>query len=368
MTESNNDQLNKLKELFETGAISKMEFDEMKQEFIQESLAKDGVKSARKKKGLAKFVSKNKKLLIWSLVGLILLLFIIWFLQPNLEKESENLAQICIKCHSNNNEELKKELNLFINEFDSKGYKFSSQVDEELSIIDSKYQEYKLSPEVTTCFQNFEEEKSKMLKRWEPNNEAGAKFWGNMESLVSNNGDLKIQLDEIRNLRLKIDEKRNSLHFENSESINDRKNSVYSTLNSFYSNKESGYFDAYNYFTYNVDQYLTSKKLSPTDINLINSKQNDYIDKTTKVIEETLHIKEVKDEIETWTYSTEFKAFRPSLEKFQICNVWFEIKINNKLKINSYKEIKTENKRLLSAEEYNNLFNNNSYGSEEADW
>jgi hypothetical protein len=57
------------------------------------------------------------------------------------------------------------------------------------------------------------------------------------------------------------------------------------------------------------------------------------------------------------------------MEKYQVCNIWYEIILNKSGKIVSYKEIRTENKRMLTPEEYNVMFNGGTtYESEASDW
>jgi hypothetical protein len=369
MQESNLDQLKKLKELFESGAISKMEFDEMKAEFLQESMAKDGVKSAKKKKGISLFIAKNKKL-IFIFLGLVIVgVGVYFYLQPNAEEEAQKYATIYFECESKNNEAYIVKLNQFVAEFETKDYKMSGEVDDDLEIITNQYTKHSLSPEISVCYQNLQTETDKVDKEWSSSSSKGKTFWEIFESLKEKDAALNSQNSQIKDLLERIKEKRDALQFGNSDDLNSRKSVVYSQLNSFYSSKETSYFDAYTYFSYHVEQYLITKNTTPTDINLINKKGGDYLNRETQVIEETLNLKKVDGRNEIWTYSTEFKAFRPSLEKYQICNIWFEVKLNRDTKIISYKEIKTENKRLLTAEEYNSLFNNSqSYESEEADW
>lgn len=370
MQESNLEQLKKLKELFESGAISKMEFDDMKAEFLQESMAKDGVKSAKKKKGLSLFISKNKKLLLVISTILVAIIALVFYMQPDMESEAQKYATIYFECETKNNDAYISKLNQFIAEFESKEYTMSKQVDIEFNKIKNEYSKHTLTPDITVSFQALDNETNKLNEKWDIHSSKGNDFWNNFKSIKTKNSNLNSQYLQIDDLIKRIEEKRDGLQFGNSDDLNSRKNEIYSKLSSFYSDKESSYFDAYNYFSYNVEQYLLTKNTTPTDINLINKRIGDYTNKETKLIEETLKLKKVEGNNEIWIYSTEFKAFRPSMEKYQICNVWYEIKMTRETKILSYKEFKTENKRLMSAEEYNNLFNGSptSYESEEADW
>ena len=48
------------------------------------------------------------------------------------------------------------------------------------------------------------------------------------------------------------------------------------------------------------------------------------------------------------------------MEKYQVCNIWYEIILSKSGKIVSYKELNTENKRMMETEEYNQMFRSGS--------
>lgn len=369
---NNIEQLKKLKELFDSGAISQEEFDKMRNEFLRESMANDGVLAYQKKTGFALFLSRNKFLL--SFIGLLLIggIFLFFYLQPDLDLEAKKFSEKAIAFEQKNNEEYIRRLNDFILDYELKDYRTIGQVDKDFTQIQNEYNKHTLTADLAFQYRQYKEDEKKIKMEWSKNSKSGKSFWKKVDTYKLESIELSDQNNEIEKLESEINERKNKLKYGSSSDISNRKNEIYSKLNSFYSNKEEDYFDAYDYFSYHVEQYLLTKNTTPTEINLINKRVGDYTNKETRLIEETLQLKQIEKEYEYWTYSTEFKCFRPSMEKYQICNVWYEVKLNKKSKIVSYKEIRTENKRLMSAEEYNNLFNSNptTYETEEQeeDW
>jgi hypothetical protein len=103
--EDNFEQLKTLKELLESGAISKTEYDTMKSELLRESMASDGVKSAMAPSAFNKFLKKYK----WFLIALPVILiggFLLWnSMKEDPKVEAEKLAQEFCECQIQNNKE-----------------------------------------------------------------------------------------------------------------------------------------------------------------------------------------------------------------------------------------------------------------------
>ena len=129
-------------------------------------------------------------------------------------------------------------------------------------------------------------------------------------------------------------------------------------MNNFYSAYSGGYADAYNFFAYNVEQYLSKKNITPTDINLILKQESDYTNPSFKLASETINLVNSMNEVETWEYAAEFQCFRPSMEKYQISNVWYEVKFNKSGKIISYREKKVDRTKYFTPEEFNSMNSN----------
>lgn len=368
MDEKNLNELKELKHLLEAGAISKTEFDKMKDELLRESMANDGVKSARKKSGFAKFIKNNKLKLAGLVVLIIGMYFTFILMKADPEVEAKKLAEMHCDCQIKNNEESITRLMTVGANFDQNKYRFAEDADKEISKIESQFANFTLSPDVSACYKKFDIMRKEAEEKWKKDTDEGKKFWRLFHTHVAENSKIIEQSEQINALKTNMEEKKGAMSFSNSNEFRSHKQSIISLINSLYSNMNYSSFDAYNYFAYNVENYLASKNVTPTDINLQVKKSGDYSSKETKLIEETLELKSTTKDYELWVFSTEFRAFRNSMEKYQICNVWFEIKVNSSNKIVSYKEIKTENKRYLEPSEYNEMFNSGYDNSGDQGW
>ena len=367
--EDNFDQLKTLKELLESGAISKSEYDTMKAEFLRESMAKDGVKSAQKPSAFSTFISKHKWKFVATVILIISGLFFINFLSPDPLEEGKKLAVSYCDCQKKKNEAYIERMSEFIQSFESEGYKFAKDVNNDVTKMNNEYNLSTLTPDISSCFKSFELKNTAAVQKWKSNTTDGKVFWEAYQAAIISNTELVTQEEEISLLRDRIQSKTASMIFENPEEYENRKSEISAFLRNYYENLESSYFDAYNYFAYSVEQFLTSKNITPTEINMIQKKESDYVDKETKLIDETIELVGVENDRQSWKFSTEFKAYRSSMEKFQVCNIWYEIVLNSSGKIVVLKELLTENKRLFSPSEYNEIFNGgSSYESEESGW
>jgi hypothetical protein len=366
--EDNFEQLKQLKEMLESGAISKTEYDNMKAELLRESMANDGVKSAQKPSGFSLFLSRNK----WKLLGFIAVigaaLFAWYYFSADPVEEGKKMAESYCDCQKKKNEAYISRLSEFVEGFDGEGYKFAKDVQKELDKLNNEYDLSTITPEVSTCFKAFDLKNTAAETEWKSTTKKGKSFWAAFQTAIIQNTDLVTQEEEIAMLRDRIQSKLATMIFDNPEDYENRKAEISSMLNGYFANLESDYFDAYSYFAYSVEQYLTSKNITPTEINIIQKKESDYESKETRLIDETLELTGVEDERQIWKFSTEFKAYRTSMEKYQVCNIWYEIMLNKSGKIVSYKELRTENKKMLSAEEYNEMFNGGSGYGEDSGW
>ncbi len=366
--EDNFEQLKQLKEMLESGAISKTEYDNMKADLLRESMANDGVKSAQKPSGSSLFFSRNK----WKFVGIGVLLgaaFFAWmYYSADPAVEGQKMATAYCDCQKKKNEVYISRLSEFIEAFDGEGYKFAKDVQKDLDKLNNEYELSTISPEVSMCFKEFDLKNTSAVSEWKSNTKKGKSFWAAYQTAIIQNTDLVTQDEEIILLLDRVQTKLATMIFDNPQEYENRKYQVSSLLNGYFANMESDYFDAYSYFAYSVEQYLTSKNITPTEINMIQKKESDYTDKETKLIDETLELTGVDGDRQIWQFSTEFKAYLTSKEKYQVCNIWYEIILNKSGKIVSYKEVRTENKRMLSSEEYNEMFNGGSSNEEESGW
>ena len=326
--ENNFEQLKTLKELLESGAISKTEYDSMKEELLRKSMANDGVKSAMEPSAIKKLIKKYK----WYLIALpiiAIVAYLFWdFQKGDPTIKAEELAKQYCDCESQNNKEYINRLSDFIETFDSKKYEFSSDADKELTQMFNEYNARTLNVSISTCNKALELKIKEMREKYKNETSQGKDFWFAYQSKITKNFDLAVQLEDIKNLNEAANKKKASLVYNKPSDLRRRKNDIANLMTSFYSSLSSEYFDAYDYFAYKVEKYFGKKNISPTDINMLFNAESDYEDSKFKFVSETLQLVSADEESEIWEYSTEFQTYRTSKEKYQICNVWYEVKFN----------------------------------------
>jgi hypothetical protein len=360
MTNSNFDQLKKIKALYENGGLTEAEYNEMKNNLINDSVQNEKETIPPFPEPPKSFFAANKGilLLIAFLFGGVIAAF--FMLQKEPEKDAKLLAKQLIEIESEKQLSINQSLLTLLKAVENKTFEFKDEVDLKITEIT---QTAANSINYKSKLRAFELEKTKQLKNYREKD--AALFSKTLESTYMSNYDLSRLIDEQDKLLKDIERVAQEIGLTNSEEFSATKSNVSSFIYSFYSEYESQSFDAYNWFSYTVERFLTSKNVTPTQINIFQKKStSDYTEKYVRLIDETLELVDKTDAIETWKYSTEFRAYRPSKQFYQVCNVWYEMKINAAKKIVSYKELKTENKKYMSADEYMQIY---SEGSESSD-
>ncbi len=361
------EQLENLKEMHSSGAISQQEMDLMKAEIIRKSMAKDGVKSAMEPSAFSKFFRRKKKLLI-SLMIIVVLAILSWlYFQPDVKVEGVNLANNYCECQEKSNLEYIKRLEEFIFDFDNKNYEYAVDVEKDLDKLKIEFEKNTLKPEVFNCFSDYNLIYGKNEQEFPRNTARGKDFWFAYQSTLTKNRNLESQKTKIQTLIDSIECKLSSLSYSNPEEFQNRKEFIISRMNDFYSDISYGNIDAYNYFAYRTECYYGHKNISPTDINNYFASSRDYESPSFKIISETLDLKLKEKGNETWVYFVEFRAFRPSKQKYQVSNVLYEVKFNSSDKITSYRELKVENTKFIDEPDYSES-NEGNEDEEYNDW
>jgi hypothetical protein len=361
MTNSNFDQLKKIKALYENGGLTEAEYNEMKNNLINDSVQNEKETTPPIPEPPKSFFAANKGILL-----LIALLFgggiaAFFMLQKEPEKDAKLLAKKLIEIESEKQLSINQSLLTLLQAVESKTFEFKDEVDLKITEIT---QTASNSMNYKSKLRAFELEKTKQLKNYREKD--AALFTKTLEATFMSDFDLSRLIDEQDKLLKDIERVAQEIGLTNSEEFSVTKSNVSTFIHSFYSEYESQSFDAYNWFSYTVERFLTSKNVTPTQINIFQKKStSDYTEKYVRLIDETLELVEKTDAVETWKYSTEFRAYRPSKQFYQVCNVWYEMKINAAQKIVSYKELKTENKKYMSADEYTTIYSSSSPTSDD---
>jgi hypothetical protein len=353
-------ELNRLKQMFDSGAVSQEEFKKMKSDVLRKSMVKDGVKSAMEPSASSKFFKRNKKLFIFILIAIVFLILGFWYFQPDVKTEGAKLAKKHCDCQEQNNLEYINRLENFLSDFDAKEYKYAVGVEKDFDKLKSEFKKNTFKPEILNCYSDYDLELEKNEVEFPRNTSKGKDFWFAYQSTITQNKNLETQRFKIKSLIDRIDNKRSSLSFSNPREFQDRKGEILNKMNSFYSDISNGNVDAYDYFAYRTERYYGHKNISPTDINRYFESSKDYEAPSFNIITETIVLKSKEKGNEVWVFAIEFKAYRPSKQKYQVSNIWYEVKFNSSNKITSYFEQKVENTKFFEPESYDWRSNGNS--------
>jgi len=128
----------------------------------------------------------------------------------------------------------------------------------------------------------------------------------------------------------------NSVSIINKEQVNKLMNDYYESIN-------SPNYNAFNFFDYNVRQFINAKNLTPDSINRIHANNTEFIGNNSKIIDESIELDSVSNNISYWHYRTDFLCFRNKRQQWESCIVPIFIELNLCNKLVSYKEGKAQN-------------------------
>jgi serine/threonine protein kinase len=266
-------------------------------------------------------------------------------------EEGERLAAAYCECQKQNNEEYLTRLDDFVQNFDSKGFKFSSDAEKELNQFTNEYTANTLNTSIITCYQMAREEKERKIQEYGVNTSEGIAFSKAYDAFILKNVDLQSQEKRIEGLQKSASEKITSMVYSNPEQLRERTKTILTKLNNYYEAFSGGYFNAFDYFASFVEQYLTKKNMSPTEINDIYSIDSDWQEPIFRIYTDKLNLVQIENGIETWEYLAEFQCYRPSKDKYQISEVLYQVKFEQSGKMTSYKELNVKNTKFKTAEE-----------------
>jgi len=114
-------------------------------------------------------------------------------------------------------------------------------------------------------------------------------------------------------------------------------------IDSYYSDIVSNNFDAYNYYSDTVNQFINLMNLSPEEVNDVFTSERDYTNEEIYFDRNTLMFDEKINDVYYFTYSIQYRCFRITRNKTQECDVDIQIGFNQNFQIKSYKELKVRN-------------------------
>lgn len=122
-------------------------------------------------------------------------------------------------------------------------------------------------------------------------------------------------------------------------------------IQDYYFDIANNNFDAFNYYSDSVDQFINLKNITPYEVNEVFSGPRDYSDEQFFFDPSTFKFERELNNVFYFTYTIQYSCFRVERNKTQNCDVDLEIGFDENFQIRSYKELKIRNlvfKSLLS--------------------
>jgi hypothetical protein len=201
----------------------------------------------------------------------------------------------------------------------------------------------------------FESDEQLALVKWVRNSESGKEFWSEFERNNENNIELKQSNKKLENLLIEINRLKMEFQVGTPQELKELKESQFSKLSELFSMWDEEYFEPYDYFSYRVNQFMFRSNITTTDIKLYVDSHPELSSATIHPILETLELKEKTNTSEIWEFSTEYSFYNEFFENYTLSNKWYRVSLNESGKITSFVEFKVENKKEISADEYNGM-------------
>jgi hypothetical protein len=337
-----NQRIDELKKMLELGVISQTEFDTL------------SPKQTNSTHSVKKSWWKTK----WFFLSLILLFAsaaLYYIFSGNPEKDANELCKKYVHCQLQNNLDYLNALYEVNDKINRGEYKFVAEIDSTLSILDAHYQNQDFNNNLIQSFSEYEKLEASALAKWSRSTSSGKEFWLLFDQKVESNSELKKSNKKLENLITDINEMKLQLSIGSPEELNELKQFTFNRLESLFGNWNESYFDPYEYFSYHVEQFFGKKNTSPKDVQMYINQQTNIGSANQTPIYETLVLKSKVGTDYIWEFATDYNFFDEDKETYMSCNKWYGVKVNSQDKIVFFKEVKIENRKELSAEEYNAL-------------
>lgn len=114
-------------------------------------------------------------------------------------------------------------------------------------------------------------------------------------------------------------------------------------IQNYYSDIDNNSFDAYNYYSDYVDQFINLKDITPYEINEVFTGDRDYINEQTIFDFNSFKFEREDNNVFYFTYSINYSCLRVKRNKKQNCDVDLEVGFDENFQIKSYKEVRIRN-------------------------
>jgi hypothetical protein len=144
------------------------------------------------------------------------------------------------------------------------------------------------------------------------------------------NNETSFKLDSIKSNENKL------IFLQNRDMLSDK-------IKNYYLDIQNEEFEANNYFSEFVNQYINLTNTTPDVINGLFINKQDFLNEKVFFDDSTFIFQKELDGIYYFTYSINYSCFRPRKNKTQTCDVDVEVGFDENFKIKSYKELEIRN-------------------------
>ena len=170
----------------------------------------------------------------------------------------------------------------------------------------------------------------------------GDLFWAKVNKEYAAQSDYAAQ-EEMDILKESINTVKQSIFFTSEQNFAEVKGRTSSFLQAFFSNYGRDGFDAYTWFSDEIEQYINSKNKTPDYINQLFNDQSDRMNNEFQWVPETLTYARNDGAKTVWLCKVDYRCYRPKMLKYQYSLVTYEVKIDENQKIKALSEFKIEN-------------------------
>ena len=129
-------------------------------------------------------------------------------------------------------------------------------------------------------------------------------------------------------------------------------NDALKILSKYYYDINNSNFDATNYFSEYVSQFITKRNVTPNDINILFNENDEFVEAQSRILDNRILFERTENNISYFKYWVDYNCYRRSKNKYQFCKVNVEVGFNENNKIVSYKELKVKDLRFEEVEKY----------------
>lgn len=144
------------------------------------------------------------------------------------------------------------------------------------------------------------------------------------------NTETSFKLDSIRTNEKKL------IFLQNKDMLSDK-------IKKYYLDIQNQEFEANNYFSEIVNQYINITNTTPDEINGLFLNKQDFLNEKVYFDDFTFIFQKEGEGIYYFSYSITYSCFRPRKNKMQSCDVDVEVGFDENFKIKSYQELEIRN-------------------------